>query len=72
MATMRVRIGAGTSENEESDVIKANSDLPEEIEDLTISLGEIAGDSAIPTTMAPLGGVSIASQRTDEYDIDFE
>jgi hypothetical protein len=72
MATMGVRIGAGALENEESDIVKADSDFSEEIEDLTISLGEIAGDNAIPTTMAPLGGVSIASQRTDEYDIDFE
>lgn len=72
MATMGVRIGAGGLENEESDIVKADSDLSEEIEDLTISLGEIAGDNATPTTMAPLGGVSIASQRTDEYDIDFE
>ncbi|KAH8755898.1 hypothetical protein BGZ57DRAFT_1009101 [Hyaloscypha finlandica] len=56
MATMRVRIGAGALENEESDIVKTDSDLSEEIGDLTISLGEIAGDNAIPTTMAPLGG----------------
>jgi len=46
--------------------------LLEEIGDLIISLGEIVGDNAIPIMMTPLGGVSIASQRIDKYDIDFE
>lgn len=74
LASMTVndaRGGAEASENGSDDLTKVGSDLSDEIEDISIQDGK-AGDSIIPSNMAPLGGTSVAAQRRDEYDINFE
>jgi hypothetical protein len=71
MTVNDTRGGAEASENGSDDLTKVGSDLSDEIEDITIQ-DDKAGDSIIPSNMAPLGGVSVAAQRRDEYDINFE
>jgi hypothetical protein len=71
MSVKNGKIEAGMSESGgESEITKVGSDLSEEIGDHTIPLEKI-DDSLIPLNMAR-GGVSVASQRRDEYDINFE
>jgi hypothetical protein len=66
------KIDAGMSENgTESDITKVGSDLSDDIGELAISLDK-TDDSLNSSSMAPLGGVSVAAQRRDEYDINFE
>lgn len=63
------KIDAGMSENgTESDFTKARSDS---LDDMSISLDN-TDDSLNSSIMAPRGGVSVAVQRRDEYDINFE
>jgi tetratricopeptide (TPR) repeat protein len=71
MTVNDAKVGAEASENGSDDLTKVGSDLSDEIEDITIQEGK-AGDSVIPSNMAPLGGVSVAAQRRDEYDINFD
>jgi hypothetical protein len=74
LASMTVNDARGMAEasgNGSDELTKVGSDLSDEIEDITIQ-DDKAGDSIIPSNMAPLGGVSVAAQRRDEYDINFE